>query len=230
MVSKLGTLMLDAIYPRRCASCGERGAWVCADCLAITPTFAPPWCTRCGIPPSVGRCRCADMPRDLDAFRSLGAYAGWIKDSIHQLKFSGEHARDRHLGELLAGQLADLQLPPDTMLVAVPLHVRRLRERGYNQSEKIARIVAEASGHVVEHPLARIRETSQQAKLDAAQRVLNVAGAFAVTPPWEQRLSGRTIVVVDDVTTTGSTIGACATPLKDAGASAVIGLAIARHL
>ena len=162
--------------------------------------------------------------------RSLGPYDGWIRDSVLNLKFNGEFSRDRMLGELLAGQLVDLNLPSGTLIVAVPLHPKRLNERGYNQADKIARVVAPTIGCAIETPLVRIKETKQQAKLDAADRMLNMADAFAVTADWAHRLNGRTIVIVDDVTTTGSTIGACATPLLRAGAIRAVGLTIARSL
>lgn len=157
----------------------------------------------------------------MDAARAAGPYAGWLRAAIQAFKFEDESDRAGHLAGLLAAAVADAG--PFDLAVPVPLHPSRLRERGYNQSALLAAGVARAVGADAADALVRIRATSQQAKLDAAARRANVAGAFAVAPGLApDALVGRTVLLIDDVATTGSTAGACAAVLVAAGAARVV--------
>jgi ComF family protein len=161
-------------------------------------------------------------------------HAGWHFDEaiqlvIHAFKYRRRPSLSRVLGEMLARRLQNRlrdEVSP-AALVPVPLHPRRGRERGFNQSMLLAQVVAKAWNMAVQpQALARIRFTQQQAKLDAQARRENVAGAFA--PARKARLEGHTIFLVDDVFTTGATMNACAAALKSAGANRVIGLVLAK--
>jgi competence protein ComFC len=216
---------IDLVYPKRCAGCGARGSWLCARCDAEPLRFAPPWCPRCGVPAPQFSCACDTMPENLDRVRSVGPYSGWLRRAIIDFKYHGEWARAKPLGEWLAGVAADL--PGDT-LVPVPLHPSRLRQRGFNQSLLLAERAAVPMSAPVLDALARLRRTQAQAQLPAAQRAANVRGAFALKPG--THIEGKSVILVDDVMTTGATLTSCASALLEGGASAVMVATLAREL
>jgi ComF family protein len=222
---RLAAALVDALYPRRCAGCGRRGDWVCAACEPSLPRFAPPWCPRCGAPPGLAHCRCDELPAVLGVVRSAAPYDGWLRRAIIAFKYDGESGRAEHLGALLEPAAAAV-LPADA-LVPVPLHPRRSRERGFNQSTLLARRAGAALGVPVVEALLRTRLTHQQARLGAVERWANVAGAFAVAPGRDVR--GMRLVLIDDVLTTGATLGACAEALIAGGAGAVAAVTLARE-
>jgi ComF family protein len=222
-LARIGEFAIDAVFPKRCCGCRRRGRWVCDVCLAQVALYAPPWCPRCGIPISRTPCACAKLPAVIDRFRAAGPYEGWIGSAVVAMKYHGEWARATHLGETLAGPLATA--PGNAIVVATPLHPARLRRRGYNQVELVVREAARLTGHRVEPLLARVRDTPHQVGLDGEARRRNVRGAFAVRDPGQ--VVGQTVVVVDDVVTTGSTAGACAAALRRAGAVSVWAVALA---
>ena len=151
-------------------------------------------------------------------------YEGSIRHAIHRLKYQRVSALADPLGDAL-GRFWQRVGVRATGIVPVPLHPDRERERGYNQSELLARRVAWAAGiPVYPHALRRVRATAAQMTLNAAERRLNVAGAFHCDDP---ALRGATVLLVDDVCTTASTLDACAQALKAAGAAEVHGLALA---
>lgn len=215
----------DVLYPRRCAGCGRRGSWVCPACASTSRPFAPPWCTRCGAPIERAACRCDTLAATLDRIRSAGTSDGWLRRAVIAFKYEGETDRAGHLGDLMLATVADL-LPAD-VLVPVPLHPRRLRERGYNQSA----LIAGRAGHHLAVPvravLERTRATDHQVRLGANDRWINVRGAFAVRGGFE--VQGISIVLIDDVLTTGATLGACADALVAAGAASVSAATLARE-
>jgi competence protein ComFC len=219
-----GEWLVDLIYPKRCATCEERGRWVCDACFALTPLFDRVFCPRCGDPPASGRCRCATLPDGLDRMRSAGPFAGWLRDSIHAFKFEEEWARADHLAALMV-PVVELLGPVD-VIVPIPLHPSRLRERGYNQSALLARRVAASLDREFSDGVARTRATQQQALLDAAARATNVAGAFAVRDA--SAFNGRHVLLIDDVLTTGATLSECAAAIRIAGAISVSAVTIAR--
>jgi ComF family protein len=221
----LGSVLVEVIYPRRCAGCARRGTWVCADCDAALPRLAPPWCERCGVPGGADVCRCATLPPALGAVRSAAPFDGWLRRAVHAFKYQDERARADHLGDLLAWVVAGLG--PVDGLAPVPLHPSRQRRRGYNQSALLAERVGAVLGVPVLPALDRVRATAQQVGLGGADRERNVAGAFAANAT---RCGGLRLVLIDDVVTTGSTLGACAVALAEAGAVAVAAATLAREL
>jgi ComF family protein len=233
---------LSLLLAPPCAACGgvlefpSRGP-VCAACWAAIRILTPPLCERCGDPlPSWrvisqarARCpRCRRRPSSIDRGAAVGVYDGTLRDVIHALKYEGRRTLARPLGGLMAKYGAALIEGADCA-VPVPLHRRRLRARGFNQAAELAR----ALGLPVMHALVRIRATVPQTELPAARRHRNVEGAFRVAGPrrFGRRrgvVRGRTILLVDDVCTTGATLEACATVLKAAGAVEVRALTAAR--
>ncbi len=225
LMRRAASLIVEVVFPRRCAGCLRRGTWLCQDCDAALPRFQPPWCARCGAPIGKHPCRCNDLPPALHAVRSAAAYDGWLREAIQSFKYHGETGRAEHLAALLVPLLADLE--PFDYLCPVPLHPKRQRRRGYNQSLLLAEGAARVCGYHVEEVAIRIRETQQQARLGANARQANVQGAFAVSPATS--LQGARIVLVDDVLTTGATLGSCAAALMAAGAASVSAVTLARE-
>jgi ComF family protein len=146
------------------------------------------------------------------------AYRWPVDQLVRALKFAGERSHARLLGTLLAHERLALGPPWPQLLVPVPLHVLRLRERGYNQAAELARFAGHAIGLPVHaQALERVRATREQSGLGASGRAANVAGAFGARRP----LAGLRVALIDDVVTTGSTVAAAAQALRAAGASAV---------
>ncbi len=218
--------MLDFVYPKRCSGCGARGAWVCPLCFDDLSLYAEPWCDRCGIPENSGSCRCSDLPPGIGSCRSVGPYAGWLRSAIVAFKYDDEPARAEHLGDLLAPALASLSR--DIVVSPVPLHPQRERERGYNQSFLVARHAARLLHLPLVPLLKRTRATRRQVGLDASDRHANVAGAFEADATMISARAIVHVVLVDDVMTTGSTLGACAATLRQAGVGRVDVVTIAR--
>jgi ComF family protein len=211
-------LLLDLerfALPQRCTACGaEIGAdsVLCRSCLTSIPRLVLPLCLRClasGRPP--------------DACRRHAKYqanAAWIYDEraaavVHALKYQGRPCLAEGLGAVIAASLPAAYRPE--LIVEVPLHPARRRERGYNQAARLAEAVSRQIGCPrLEGALERTRATRTQARLGPAARRSNLAGAFRVACPGA--LAGRSILIVDDVITTGSTLEACCDALARSGA------------
>jgi ComF family protein len=169
-----------------------------------------------------GECcfRCHARPPSLALARAVGAYEGTLRDILHALKYDGRPTIARHLAARMRVSGHDVLAGAD-LVVPVPLHRSRERARGFNQARELARRL-EAP---VSDALVRTRKTAPQADLPAAKRGANVAGAFE----WQgAALDGLTVVLVDDVSTTGATLNACAVALLAAGATEVRALTAAK--
>jgi ComF family protein len=222
-----------------CLVCGvEPGDPVCAGCLDdFLPAHVPrcpgcalrlPWVaptTTAGIVPSPGRCgRCLVHPRRFDAARALGDYAAPLDAMVAALKFQSRLDLGRAFGELLARRLGGADLPAQAV-VPLPLHPSRLRDRGYNQSEEIARALAATAGLPLwRDALQRALARPPQQGLTRRQRRANVRGVFRAPRP----LPPVHLLLVDDVLTTGATLESAAAVLKAAGAARVSCLVVAR--
>jgi ComF family protein len=218
--------LIDVVYPPRCAGCGRRGVWLCPLCDRELVRFVPPLCDRCGVPYALNACRCATQPPSLRAVRSAGPFAGWLRTAIIAFKYRDEWARGPHFGDALLEPLRSL--PAIDGLVPVPLHPTRQRHRGYNQAAILARRAGAALSIPIREELIRVRLTDRQVGLDAAARRANVAGAFEAAAGAD--LSGQRLVLIDDVVTTGATLGACAEALLAAGAAEVSAVTLAREM
>jgi competence protein ComFC len=178
------------------------------------------------VPATYSRCKCASTPTNLDQVRSVGPFDGWLRGAVVQFKYHGEWARARHLSERLV--VAVEHIPQVDALIPVPLHAARLRQRGFNQSLLLAQHTGDLLGVEVKEALIRTRRTDAQVNLGSEQRTINVAGAFTLQPSFH--VAGLSVVLIDDVITTGSTLSACAEALISAGATSVKAATLAREM
>jgi ComF family protein len=231
-LGRLSARAMELLFPARCAACeaplkGAPNPWFCNDCWAALPVYGWEGCDRCGRPIEVRNLppgwRCGDCLKAPPAFaraRALGPYEGALAEAIRLMKY-----RERPgLARALVGRIDLDAAPPDLwevdLVVPVPLHRRRLHWRGYNQSARLARALGARLGRPApEGVLARTRFTPPQVGLTRPQRADNVKGAFAVAR--RDVAKGVRVLLVDDVFTTGATIGACARALRRAGAERV---------
>ena len=226
-VGKIFSSALDLLFPLPCAGCGREGKVICEECLPDLPRLTSPYCAVCATPGNLSPCHwCQENPSNIDGIWAPFLMEGMIKQAIHSFKYRGVRAAAPDLGRLLAGYLAEHPVPGD-VLMPVPLHSRRLRYRGYNQSALLARELAKHTGHAIElEALARFKDALPQVDAGSpSQRRSNVEGSFRCTG----KVSGRKVILVDDVATTGSTISSCAATLKASGAASVWGLVLARE-
>ena len=225
---KIGKSALDFFLPQNCLGCGREGRVLCLSCIAKLPRISPPLCHLCGLPSQGLKCPdCSRQKPAFDGLRSPFCFDKLVREVIHQFKYHNI----RCLAEPLAIELVKYmqQNPlPSELVVPVPLHPYRLRKRGYNQSELVARYMGRMLGLKVDtKSLRRIVNTKSQAMLEKALlRHKNMKDAFVSSSP----VQGKKILLVDDVSTSGSTLNSCASALKKAGAASVWGLTIAREI
>ncbi len=222
---------LDLVLPLHCLGCGRQGEIICSACVHSLAPLEPPFCEICADPGVIGLCRnCLSQRRSasnyLSGIRAPFLLEGLLQEAIHSFKYRNYRAAAPLLGSLMAGYLAENFLPGE-VIVPVPLHPRRLRERGYNQAQLLASELGKAAGLPVEGKLlSRTRNSAPQVRaIDGNLRRANTAGAFVC----EEDLAGAACILVDDVCTTGSTLNACAEALAAAGAAQVWGLTLARE-
>ena len=219
--------LVDLVLPPRCGGCRRVGAWLCDGCRGRIRRLQEPLCRRCGAEVESARrdCGCRLRLRSLARLRSAVAYDGPIELAIQRFKYQGWRRLAAPLAVLLVERLMVEGLAA-SWAVAVPLHPERQWARGFNQSELLA---AELRARMsLERPpgrLVRARATPPQVGHDRLWRQNNVRGAFVWQGP---DLAGRSILIVDDVATTGATLEACAAALKAAGSGPVVGAAVAR--
>lgn len=230
--------LLDVIYPPRCVVCGRVGAVVCADCLNSMHPTDPPACEHCGAtipdtrrptPRLCDDCAAGRGPMRLEGVRVATSYTGAARKAVLALKFGGQQRVAERLATLMMAPFqCDIHMAD--MVIPVPLHASRRRERGYNQAEALASAFGRLQGLLMRTDiLERTRATGAQTRLSRDERRRNVAGAFALASPGAaDAVKGKRILLIDDVTTTGSTLDAAAEPLRNAGASSVWGMAFAR--
>jgi ComF family protein len=206
---RLLLLVADLVFPPRCAGCGRVDQYWCAVCqddinqMPLTPYVNP-------LPP-------------LAAIASTGTHTGKLREAVQGLKYDNNRQLAEPLGKRLAARLATMNWTID-MLVPVPLHAMRLAERGYNQAQVVAEyLTAHVGIPCVPQAIYREKFTRSQVELSAAERLANLADAFQGE---YVLLSGRTILLIDDVYTTGATLSNCAQAALAAGARAVYGLTV----
>lgn len=230
---------LGLVYPEVCQLCGNSRAtpaegFVCIGCRGQVRFIDPPFCERCGLPyqgqiTTVFECtNCREAELDFSSARSAVTAREGVLEVIHRYKYQRAFCFEPFLAELLLGRAVPaLATAKWDVIVPVPLHHARLREREFNQAERLARRLSAATGIPVwNRLLRRVLPTQTQTLLSRPERLANVRRAFAMRPG--QALDGQRIVLIDDVFTTGATTSACAKVLRAAGAGEVCVWTVAR--
>ena len=217
---------LDLLIPPRCAGCDRRETWLCEQCRETLEPIPEPCCTICSRP-NVPTAICIDCYRNrppYDVMRAPWIHTGLARALVHDLKFKGH----RHLASVIAEQMYRLVDPGVNLIIPVPLHRDRLSERGYNQSALLAYEIGQRLHCAVEcRLLTRTRSTRPQTGLTKPDRLANVRGAFTLTL---RIASDQHILLVDDVSTTGATIIACADVLRRNGAHRISAVVATRAI
>ena len=238
--------IINFIFPLLCASCGGYlnpdagpGIRLCGDCREKFTYIKPLFCRKCGLPLESGGEHCfsclaqARHPQGkiyYEYLRGVCEFEGISKDLIHSFKYRGKQYLGKTLGMMLASYMqTEDELRSADIITPVPLHWYKKFRRGYNQSELLAKEVSSFYlKPLVTDGIYRKKHTRPQVALKRPERIRNLSGAFALKKP--EQFSGKKILLIDDVSTTGETINQCAKLLKEAGALRVYGLAFARDV
>lgn len=254
LLQRISQEFLHTVFPPKCLICGDyydsRQAhagldasypfsdltelYFCEPCRKDLTPIAPPFCSRCGLP-FVSRegdnHTCSECLLEKKYFRrarAFGIYEGSLMESIHMLKYRKKSSLARPLSALARETFFQFwDVGEIDLLVSVPLHVKRLRERGFNQAYLLIRSWAKKDGITLDGlTLCRSRRTEPQTTLSRPERRKNIKGAFSLRH--SEKIMGRKILLVDDVYTTGATVNECARVLMKAGAEFVDVLTLAR--
>lgn len=227
----------DFIFPPFCPICGnelkKNERLICEDCYSQIKTIESYFCRKCGAPLKKDRKTCDYCKGKMFYFskvRALGIFSSPLSEMIHLLKYDRKTLIAERLGFLLGNLFISYSELSDTdVIIPVPLHRTRMRERGYNQSLLLAKKVSLISGkELCDKVVARTKATKSQTAMAHEKRRENLKNAFSVVEP--QKIKNRSVVVVDDVMTSGTTLDEIAKSLLESGADSVYGLILARTL
>jgi ComF family protein len=240
-LKKYADELLDLIYPRVCFGCKVKlpicsGIYLCEKCLNKVKYLCPPFCHFCGIP--VGEnifeektSRCIECTSQRYYFKkgyTASIYDNLIKECIHSLKYNSHTYLGSTLGTVMS-EYAKKFIPVEDidLIVPVPLHWKKLRDRGFNQSVVLGSVLAEKTGVMfVSKGISRTKSMPSQVRLSRNERMHNLEGAFCVTKP--EYFVNKRLLLVDDVFTTGATMNECARALIKSGAKEVSAFSLAR--
>lgn len=234
----MGGALLDLVFPRQCAGCGqpvaEEGRHLCWDCTAKLQFIQAPFCSRCGDPIDgavdydILCVHCTRREPSFTKARSAVRYRRAIRDALQRFKYGGATHLDGDLSVLLLSCIETHYTGVDFDAVAfVPLHPLKRRTRCYNQAQLLAARVARTLGlPLFPRVLVRVRDTGTQTHLTARERRDNMHDAFAARD--EEWIAGRCFLLIDDVMTTGATVDECSRVLVEAGAAGVYVVTVAR--
>lgn len=229
-LKQLQSEVIDLFFPRSCLGCGKVGGFFCTGCSQKLPRLLPPICQRCGKPESSGTyCReCWGTQNQMHAIRSVFVFEGIIRKAVHEFKYRSLRSLATPFAQYMADYFSEHMLMADVLL-PVPAHENRLKRRGYNQSELLAvQISAMVSVPVRGDFIRRVRDNKPQARTTSAEeRRGNMQNAFTCI---SDEVSGKDVMIIDDVCTSGATLEACAAVLKLKGANRVSGLTLAREI
>lgn len=219
---------VDLLYPPLCAGCGKPNHRFCSDCLQGVKIIDFPFCAFCGKQTNDDQPVCAEcghVPVHFTAAAAWAVYGGTLREAIHSLKYKN----DMGLGDFFAQYLIEILSEKDwsfDLIIPVPLSAQRKKERTYNQSALLSRPIARY--FQLEHSmnaLKRTKDTGTQVKRNRAERDLSLKDAFSGNPA---KLKGRSVLLVDDIITTGATINHCSEALLQAGAVRVYAVSLAK--
>jgi competence protein ComFC len=209
----LAEMLLNFVFPPYCACCSKNGRLLCQQCYRLIHFNAQP--------------ANSDLfsQEFLDQALSLAVYQPPISDLIKSLKYQ----RVKKIGAVLAELIHNhLNLPRCDLITWAPISKKRLNDRGFNQAQMIGESLGKIMKVESASALKKIKHTSKQAKSSFAQRLANLQDTFEVDAKYRFKLNNKTVIIVDDVLSTGSTLNECARVLKMAGAKKVVGVAVAR--
>lgn len=220
---------MDLILPKECLGCGLEGVWLCPDCRRQTVRIKAFFCPQCQKINQNGEfCKDCRKNSNLSGIIIAAHYQkGVLKEAIHVYKYEGIWGElENYLADLLLKRLKDHLPSGKKVIIPIPLHYKKQLERGFNQAERLARILSRKFNLPLEtKALKRIKETDSQANLKKNDRLKNIKGAFKIKNP--KNIKGRTILLLDDVATTGTTLNEAARVLNKNGARRVWGIVIA---
>jgi len=219
----------DIIFPKRCINCKKEGSFLCEDCLSLIPINPFEYCL-CEKLEKRNKCEnCKN--RYLDKILSATDFNNKIiREAIHKFKYSFIEELSIPLSFIILNHLQniDCQIDNSFVVIPVPMHDKKKRRRGFNQSEEIAKLISEATSLPFSTTLVKTKETKPQMELNKAERIENIKNCFAIKN--KKEIENKTIILLDDVYTTGTTMEQCAKVLKENGAKEVWGLTIAREI
>ena len=223
--------ILDILFPPHCAGCEKWGVRFCGECFNSIGVITGPVCYYCGDPISsynstiCDKCKFSDFM--IDQVRSWAYFDGTLQKAVHKLKYRRDLGLSTKLSLPMTSLFEEQSWKVD-LIIPVPLHPDRLRNRGYNQASLLAKPISKSTGILFNgKSLFRINKTRSQVGLSLPERMENVSGAFQADPVY---VKGQSVLIIDDVITTGSTLKSCAAALKNSGAEKVYGLSLARSL
>jgi ComF family protein len=220
-LGRIASAALDLALPAACSGCGREGDPLCRSCRpALDARLSLPGGVPIGLP--------ADLPAPLLQLEWCAPFAGPVRAALHDLKYAGERRLAEPLGAAIARRWRRVGVGAE-VVVPVPVHADRARQRGYDQAALIAALAARDLGLPLALALERGRSTIAQFELGRDRRAANVAGAFRARAAGGPAIHGRWVLLVDDVVTTGSTLAACGVALEAAGARAVSAITVARE-
>ena len=243
LVKKSKNFALDTLFPINCLSCQQEGFWFCEECLKQIEILNVQICPFCenNITPGGFACpACRKLSREsLNALAVAASYENeTVKKLVHNFKYSFVSDLSEPLAKILVKSIIKNNFPVPDFIVPVPLHPRRLRWRGFNQSQLLAEKISEELTPPIKVEILDILErkkhnTPQMKIKNYQERMENVRNIFTIkkelNPPSEVKLLNKTILLIDDIATTGATIFECARVLKENGAKKVLGAVIARQ-
>jgi len=219
--------IFDLFFPKFCVGCQIEGTWLCDECFQKIVFVSSQVCPQCGRLSLQGRyCTSCRKGKSIRGIICAAHYNGGpTKELIHNLKYNSVTEIVLILGKVMAKALQKNVPKKDILITFAPLHRRRLAQRGFNQAELLAKNISKTNKIPMKNLLEKKKNTKRQVELKGRERRKNLEGVFAFK---DGDLKGKTIIIVDDVTTTGATLNECAKVLKKAGAKEVWGLVVAR--
>lgn len=222
------TKILDFIFPPQCVVCGQSGKWICDKCWNEVGLISTPVCYKCGkISQDFNVCQSCRKDSYISRFIICGYWQDPLKSLIYSLKYRKLHVLANKLGGLLAETYIKFGKTDNVAIVPVPLHRNRLWSRGFNQAQILADIVSQKLDIPVASVLIRTKNTIPQFNLSRTLRKDNIKDAFKIKSNLS-KIKDKTVVLIDDLTTTGATTEECAKVLKNNGVKEVWALVLAK--
>lgn len=221
---------LDILFPKFCFRCGKEGEYLCPDCFSLIDILEKQYCPFCSKPKIVfnGKTCSSCQGRNIEGLYCATSYKDPIvRELISQFKYYGVKDISKPLAALIVAHFLNLEnnqfISDNFILVPTPLHKKKLKERGFNQSEELGKVISTFLNKPLKNVLIKIKPTSNQVGLTKDERKENLKGVFRCSEHINKK-----VLLIDDVFTTGSTMEECAKTLKESGAKEVWGVTVSR--